>query len=314
MVSSFRSLSGIGLDDRLCHSAPVLRERQIGACHHCEMVRLCLGTAQWGSGYGITNAFGRPSIEECAAIMEVALDAGIEAVDTALSYGDAQVRLRPWAHEFAITTKVSGIDAIGQLSECLDALAVTSVDSLLLHDWDALAPDERTAAVESLGVIADRALAKRVGVSVYAERGITSAVEVFGERGVPLGVVQVPANVLDRRLDEAEVMRRYNASGTRVQVRSVFLQGLLAGPSDAALANHPDVVAFQSWCASRGMNPLAIALAHVRSLTWADDIVVGVASAGELADIVSAWNEIEPQRADTWLASLDLDLIDPRRW
>ena len=278
------------------------------------MTDLVLGTAQWGSGYGITNAIGRLSDEECAAIMEVALGSGIRTIDTALSYGNAQGRLRPWAHELAITTKVSGIDAIGQLSECLDALAVTSVDSLLLHDWDALAPDERNAAVEALGVLADQALAKRVGISVYDESGIASAVKVFGERGVPLGVVQVPANVLDRRLDEAEVMRLLDVSGTRVQVRSVFLQGLLAGPSDAALANHPDVVAFQSWCASRGMNPLAMALAHVRSLTWADDIVVGVASAGELADIVSAWNEIEPQRADPRLASLDVDLIDPRRW
>ena len=278
------------------------------------MTDLVLGTAQWGSGYGITNAVGRLSDDECAAIMDVALGSGVGAVDTALSYGDAQVRLRPWAPDVAITTKVSGIDAIGQLSECLDALAVTSIDCLLLHDWDALAPGERTSAVEALGVIADRALAERVGVSVYDESGIASAVEVFGERGVPLGVVQVPANALDRRLDEAEVMRLLNVSGTRVQVRSVFLQGLLAGPSDAALANHPDVVAFHTRCASAGMNPVVIALGHIRSLTWADDIVVGVASARELADIISAWNEIEPQRAHPQLASTDLDLIDPRLW
>ena len=278
------------------------------------MTQLSLGTAQWGIGYGITNSLGSITDGECAAIMDVALGSGIRAVDTALSYGDAQVRLGPWAPDVAITTKVSGIDAIGQLSECLDALAVTSIDCLLLHDWDALAPVERAAAVEALGVIANQARARRVGVSVYDESGVASAVEVFGERGVPLGVVQVPANVLDRRLDEAEVMRRLNVSGTRVQVRSVFLQGLLAGPSDAALAHHPDVVAFHTRCASAGLNPVVIALAHVRSLTWVDDIVVGVASAGELADIISAWNESEPQRANPQLASTDLDLIDPRRW
>lgn len=278
------------------------------------MTNLVLGTAQWGSGYGITNAVGRLSDEECAAIMEVALDCGIDAVDTALSYGDAQVRLRPWSHQLAITTKVSGLDAMDQLTECLGALAVESIDSLLVHDWDALAPGERAAAVEALGAIAGRGLLARVGVSVYDERGIASALEVFEARGLPLGVLQVPANALDRRLDDADIMRRAVSSGVRVQVRSMFLQGLLAGPSDAVLASHPDVVAFQTLCASRGRHPLAMALAHVRSLPWAADIVVGVASARELADIVAAWNNIVPERADPHLASTDLDLIDPRRW
>ena len=278
------------------------------------MSQLLLGTAQWGSGYGITNAVGRLSDEECAAIMEVALDSGIEAFDTALSYGDAQVRLRPWAQQFAITTKVSGLNAKDQLAECLGALAVASIDSLLVHDWDALAPAERASAVETLGLIAGRGLVARVGVSVYGESGIASALEVFEALGVPLGVVQVPANVLDQRLDDADIMRRAVSSGVRVQVRSVFLQGLLAGPSDAALANHPDVVAFQTWCASRGLHPLAMALAHVHSLPWADDIVVGVASALELAEIVAVWNDSEPQRAEAQFASHDLDLIDPRRW
>ena len=246
--------------------------------------------------------------------MEVALDCGIDAVDTALSYGDAQVRLRPWSHQLAITTKVSGLDAMDQLTECLGALAVESIDSLLVHDWDALAPAERTSAVEALGVIAGRGLAACVGVSVYDERGIASALEVFEALDVPPGVIQVPANVLDRRLDDADIMRRAVSSGVRIQVRSAFLQGLLAGPSDAVLVSHPDVVAFQTWCASRGRHPLAMALAHVRSLPWADDIVVGVASARELADIVAAWNGIIPERADPHLVSTDLDLIDPRRW
>lgn len=278
------------------------------------MVQLSLGTAQWGNGYGVTNASGQLSDAECVAIMDLALASEIRAVDTAMSYGEAQERLRPWVPDLSITTKISGRSVPDQASACLAALDTDAVAAMLLHDWDALESSERTKAVQGLRDVRDQGRAELVGVSVYDEAGIASALEYFAAAGLALGVIQVPANALDRRLDDADIMRRLASSGTWVQVRSVFLQGLLAGPSDAALAKHLDVVAFHAWCAGRGLSPLAFALAHVRSLAWADEIVVGLANAEELAEIVAAWNVIIPERADPQLTSADLDLIDPRRW
>ena len=65
---------------------------------------LMLGTAQWGHGYGVTNAVGRLDDDAIADIVAVAREWDIDDVDTALGYGDAQARLRPFAREFAVTT------------------------------------------------------------------------------------------------------------------------------------------------------------------------------------------------------------------
>ena len=79
-------------------------------------------------------------------------------------------------------------------------------------------------------------------------------------------------------------------------------------------AQHPDVLAFHDWCAAAGIAALEACLGFMRQIPWADEVVVGVTSAAELAEIGRAWRD--GGRSLPWgeLASDDTDLIDPRRW
>lgn len=276
--------------------------------------KLSLGTAQWGLGYGITNPSGRINDSECASIIAVANTAGIDAVDTALSYGNAQVRLRPWARDMKISTKISGLNVESQFQECLDALEVSFVDSVLLHDWDLLNSVQRRGAVRELGRVHESDLVRRVGTSIYDESGIRSTLDMFSDEAVPLGIVQVQANALDRRLDGAAVMAELVEVGVRIQIRSVFLQGLLVGSTDSTLGLHPAVRTFIEYCSEKDLSPLSVALQHVRAIPWASEVVVGATTAAELLEIVEAWNSLSPMLAPKNLASDDVDLVDPRRW
>ena len=276
------------------------------------MQELVLGTAQFGAGYGITNARGRLTDVDVQAIMRISLTYGIRRVDTALGYGDAQTRLRPFASELAITTKVPGAaaaDIADLVRDCLDELGTTSVDSVLLHDWHAISSDERPKAATSLEQCRSNGMVRAVGISAYDAADLESAHGAFSR----IDVVQVPANALDRRLDDAPVIERLRAEGVRVQVRSAFLQGLLAGRSTSALSAHPAVVSFHAAAEASGRSPLVAALSHVRALPWADEVLVGVTSEAELAEIWTAWQE-PGTLADPSLATDDLTLIDPRRW
>jgi aryl-alcohol dehydrogenase-like predicted oxidoreductase len=274
--------------------------------------RLMLGTAQWGNAYGVTNAVGRLSDDEIALIVAVARKSSITDVDTARGYGDAEARLRPFAQDFAVTTKVSGGgDVLAQVDASLSDLGVESVDGVLIHDWDALDCKGQGMSVLSYGQLLDSGKVARVGVSVYDAAGLESAASTFDAGGVPLGVVQVPANVLDRRLDESSLLTELAAAGTHVVVRSAFLQGVLLSPG-GGLADHPDVVRFRESVGSESL--LEACLGHVRGLPWATHVVVGVTSADELSEIAAAWESCTPGLLDASLGSDDLDLIDPRRW
>jgi aryl-alcohol dehydrogenase-like predicted oxidoreductase len=271
-----------------------------------------LGTAQWGNAYGVTNAVGRLSDDEIALIVAVARKSSITDVDTARGYGDAEARLRPFAQDFAVTTKVSGGgDVLAQVDASLSDLGVESVDGVLIHDWDALDCKGQGMSVLSYGQLLDSGKVARVGVSVYDAAGLESAASTFDAGGVPLGVVQVPANVLDRRLDESSLLTELAAAGTHVVVRSAFLQGVLLS-TGGGLADHPDVVRFRESVGSESL--LEACLGHVRGLPWASHVVVGVTSADELSEIAAAWESCTPGLLDASLGSDDLDLIDPRRW
>ena len=278
---------------------------------------LVLGTAQWGNAYGITNAVGRLSDAEIAGIVSVAQSWGISAVDTAAGYGDAHARLQPWADAFAITTKVAGADPsaiAGAVQSGLSSLGRSSVETLLVHDWDALSDAVRPDVVNELGALLESGTVSSVGVSVYSEDEVAAARSAFLMGGVPLGAVQVPANAIDRRLDDSQVLGDLALAGVRVQVRSAFLQGLLLGGSGAGgVSAHPDVLAFQAVAMGAGLSPLVYALRHVHALPWATEIVVGVTSGAELDAIATAW-QTTAELAPESLASHDLELLDPRRW
>lgn len=275
---------------------------------------LMLGTAQWGHGYGVTNTVGRLSDAAIADIVAVAREWGIDSVDTALGYGDAQARLGPFAHEFAVTTKVAaGEDVAEQAREALEDLGLNQVHAVLAHDWDALDRAEQRRGALALVQLAERGDARLVGASVYDSPGVASAAEAFASAAVPLGMLQVPASVLDRRLDADPALAELAHGGTQIVVRSAFLQGVLLD-SRASRAAHPDVARLHREAAAAGVSPLALCLSHVKALPWASHVVVGVTSPEELNDIAATWASVDPHLADPSLASADLDLIDPRRW
>jgi aryl-alcohol dehydrogenase-like predicted oxidoreductase len=285
--------------------------------------RLSLGTAQWGTRYGITNAKGELSDTDVADIVTAAVERGLRDADTHRTtnpqqgYGRAQSRLRPWAGDFAVTTKVFGGTAadllVGeQLAESLGDLGLAQVHACLVHDWYDLTNDEAKAVANGLREAQQSGIVARVGISAYEARDLERACEIFG---ADLGAVQVPTSALDQRLVGSGAVDLLRSMGTEIQVRSIFLQGLLLDPtSTAQLAQHPDVAGFHRRCSERGVTPLDASLSFVRSLDWVDVVVVGVTSAAELTQIADSW--VAPTVGDDWQAcgSGDLELLDPRRW
>ena len=274
--------------------------------------RIVLGTAQFGSAYGVTNAVGRVSDRALAEILDTALARGISALDTSIDYGDAEARIAPWAPRFTVVTKCKARDprgVAGCLAASMAALGTDRLDGVLVHDWHALSSEERIACAEALQAARDAGIAASLGVSVYLADEVAAAIACFDR----LDIVQVPSSALDQRLHGAPVLAEVRARGGRVQVRSVLLQGLLGAPGASA---HADVRRFFEACAAAGLPPVVAALAWVRALPWADEVVLGVTSASELTELLDAWSQAStvPPSFYADLASTDLSLIDPRLW
>lgn len=270
--------------------------------------RLVLGTAQFGVDYGVTNARGRVPEDDLVEILDLAVASGVTLVDTATEYGDAEVRLRPWADRLRVQTKVRAVGGLvdDDIRASLERLGTSSMDAALIRFWFELSRAEQERAAGGLRAARDAGTVTRIGASVYDEDELTTVLACFDGPDV----VQVPASVLDQRLVGSSVVSDLRARGCLIQVRSAYLQGLLLTDH----SDHPDVIRFRRECAEAGLDPLATCLTFLRDQPWVDEVVVGVTSPAELRSALEAWQSPTPTvTADTW-ASSDADLLDPRRW
>ena len=277
---------------------------------------MVVGTAQWGIDYGITNDHGRLSEPELEALITLVTGCEIRHLDTAPAYGDAESRIGQHASGFLVQSKISvrgrgPEDLLGSVRSTTSALRDNQLHGLLVHDWSELTPSEQAMGVGVLEDLRAEGIVDRVGVSAYSAADVESGLMRF-ER---MDLVQVPASVLDQRLAGHPAIDELRERGGVVQARSAYLQGLLVDASfDGLFGSHPDLVRWRALVESLAIDPVVLALAFIREQAWIDELVVGSASARELAETMAAWGKPVPRVEWVQLASEDPMLIDPRQW
>ncbi len=126
-------------------------------------------------------ALSRMGQDRADQILPVLLEFGINHIDVAASYGEAELRLAPWLaghrRDFFLATKTgdrSGPGARASLERSLDRMGVDQVDLIQLHNL--VEPDEFDeahgpgGAVEALSQARDEGLVRFLGVTGHGLR------------------------------------------------------------------------------------------------------------------------------------------------
>jgi aryl-alcohol dehydrogenase-like predicted oxidoreductase len=281
-------------------------------------VELALGTVQFGLPYGVAGAGEPISDGEARAILARAWSLGIRTLDTAPAYGDIEQRLTALTGgaAFSVVTKLpalpdglAGAQLGPWLAESLERSFLRlngRVSAVLFHRAEDLMGPRGTHAWEGAARIT-AARGVRLGVSCYDAQTLASLQTRF-----PLELAQLPGNAFDQGL-----LGWRTGGQTPIHLRSAFLQGLLLLPQEVAARKVPAAASaigrWHAWCRDRGLAPLQAALSIVKALPGASHCVVGVDQARQLEEIAAAWHAARPLAAPE-LASVDPEVIDPRRW
>lgn len=285
------------------------------------MSRLCLGTAQFGMAYGISNTSGRVPPEEVGRILDRAREAGIDTLDTAIAYGESEAVLgQVGADRFRVITKLPPVPSSDRALEVwirehvvgsLARLRLDRLHGLLLHHpSDAMGP-RGTEVLAALGSVRDSGLVERVGLSLY---DVGPALDPIASL---LDLVQLPYSAFDRRAESSGALQSLHDAGAEIYARSAFLQGVaLMKPEElpAQLSGMVrPVIELRAWAQERGVPPVTAAIGHVLADPRIDRVVVGVVNVGQLEEIIAA-EDVTPQTAPSPLEVHDPALIDPSRW
>lgn len=297
-----------------------------------------LGTAQFGMDYGVVNRSGQPNDADTAAMLAMAMSAGVTCLDTARAYGDSESRIGHLLPSSAkdtvnIVTKLQPMDNLPddalerEIKSTVDASIYGSCRDLQRDHLDILMFHRSTdmfrwhgAAIARLADHFDRKIIHALGVSVYTP---DEAIKCLQDNRITH--IQIPFNLLDSRwLDGSFVEVLARRPEVRVHVRSVFLQGLLISKAEA----WPD------WITSRyelvqcleemtkvllRKSKIDLCIAYVRSFPWVTSVVLGVETPHQLEELLSYATEpvlTKNQAAFVRAGFVDVPqrLLNPSEW
>ena len=312
-----------------------MKLRRLGRTELC-VSPIALGTVELGMDYGIPTPgeYGRPTLQEATRLVHTALDAGINLLDTARSYGASETRLGEILvgrrHKAIVATKVSvqvdGLtlrgDALRQtmmasLETSLRELRTDYVDLWQIHnvDHDLL---EQAELVASIFDDARRAgKARWFGGSFYG-----ADLPLAALRADLFDSLQVTFSVLDQRLAD-QVFASAQAQDVGILVRSVLLQGALTERADhlpqrleplrQRSRHFRRLVAEQA----AGLTPAQAAIAFALAEPRISSVLVGMRSEAELAENLKALEQPLAPELVSAMRRLRLDdeeLLNPGTW
>ncbi len=287
-------------------------------------MRLALGTVQFGQPYGIANSSGQISYEQAEVMLSEALAAGIDTLDTAVAYGQAETVLgKIGVSNFKLISKIPAIgnfqgDAtawvIEQVEASLSRLGIECLDGLMLHAPDDLLGPFGLEIARGMLWVKNQKLAKKIGLSVYTPEQLDKLINLM-----PLEIVQIPINVFDRRFEQSGWLSKLSADHVEIHARSIFLQGLLLMKPELIPEKfnqfRPLFQKWYSWLVNQHRMGSAVnaCLSHVAGHDEISRIVVGVDSLHHLREIIVAVKE-PALKAPEELASSNTNVINPSKW
>ena len=290
-------------------------------------IRLGLGTAQFGLDYGVTNRGGKPPDATVAEILADAMGYRLGIIDTAPTYGDAELRLGsflPKNHQCLIVTKTASKretdyfakdDAVyvrDMFYTSLRNLRCDTVYGLLVHlGKDVLLPGGERL-IETLVSLRKKGYVRKIGVSVYDADELDEILKIFKPE-----IVQLPLSVADQRLLQSGHLKKLKELGIEIHIRSIFLQGVL-------LANPASLPAFMVKYATKiqkiktaypGATSLEVCLAFTRQIPELDCVVVGASTLEEWRNIRQTFELQQKLQLDfSSLAMEENQILNPNFW
>jgi aryl-alcohol dehydrogenase-like predicted oxidoreductase len=286
--------------------------------------KIALGTVQFGIDYGISSINGQVKPKEVRNILSYAHLKNIDLLDTAPAYGSSeQVLGGVNVQNFKVVTKTRhfnkteiGIDEVTLMKKdffrSLENLKKDSVYGVLMHNANDLLKPGSQQFFNQLENFKQDGKITKIGVSIYDHNQLQSILESFD-----IDMVQLPFNILDRRLIDSGMLATLQNRNIEVHARSIFLQGLL-------LMNEQDRPSkfkrwgalwkiWHEWLNDNHITALEATIRYAISMPEISKVLVGVNTKDQLKEIIIASDglvlNIPPE-----LYTNDVNLLNPTNW
>lgn len=285
------------------------------------MSKFVLGTAQFGSNYGIKSK-GQVKSLAIKKILDTAIVKNINSIDTAYSYGNCEKILGDYnISKFKIISKTRHFKSLNlneleliknDFNSSLANLKQENIYAILIHNANDLFKKNGEKLYHQLVSLKQSKKVIKIGVSVYHKKQLEKILENFD-----IDLVQFPLNIFDRRITDSSIMQKLKNKNIEIHARSIFLQGLLLltkkeRPKKFNFWN-PLWDLWHEWLKANNISALQATLRYALSIPNISKLVVGVDNYTQLEEILEASKGILPS-IPTQLFTNDDNLLNPSNW
>ena len=286
-------------------------------------MKIILGTAQFGLNYGIANSYGQIDNDEVKKILNFAIDNGINALDTAIGYGNSEECLgQSDLSKWNIITKLPEVDVNNsninlwvknQIENSLIRLNLSKIYGILLHKPLQLIEKNGVQLWSCLKSLREQGVVSKIGLSIYSPKEL----DLLWEAGFLPDIVQAPYNIFDQRIKDSGWLAKLKDNNVEIHTRSVFLQGsLLMSPKQRPKFFNKWKNIFDEWdlyIKNQNISRVEAALNFSLSEDLIDKIIVGVDCKKHLCEVISL-NKTNILDIPQVLNCTDEKLINPSLW
>lgn len=307
--------------------------------HGFEYSELTLGTAQLGMEYGIANCYGKPTTEGAISLIHKAIEYGLNSIDTARGYGEAEYRVGQalegsFAGKARVVTKLDPLlwleanQSAPSISAAVEAsvyrscreLGLSQLPVLLLHRW-AHRHAYNDRIWQKLREMKGEKVIGLLGASVQSPE---EALEALDDPEINL--IQLPFNFLDWRWRKAGVIQALaKRKDLAVHARSVFLQGVLISeisvwPRLKGVDSPKLAAEIEQLVAELGRESRAdLCIAYVRAQPWIDSLVIGMETMEQLETNIRLFKNKpltveEAHMVEEKFSEAPIELLNPALW
>lgn len=291
--------------------------------------KICIGTAQFGMRYGVTNKTGTTGKEEIKKVFEVCQKEGIRYIDTAMNYGSSEENLGECIekkNKFKIITKIStkdvcdlnkfsAIKAEKALNKSIERLKVRELEGLLIHSPEILCTRIGDELLEWMSEKKIQGKVRNIGVSIYELEDLSRTKLEY------IDIVQVPLSLFDQRIYENGGIDYLYDKGIKIFARSIFLQGILLAKDLSEYILSPEIKnhhkLWVEFLRAKNVSQLQECINYISSIKKLEALTIGVENKRQLSQIIQAIeNPVKDYSTNDYMEWnwSNIDDIDPRKW
>lgn len=250
------------------------------------MSKYTLGTVQFGMNYGINNKNGQPDKSKIKDIFDLAHDSGIVSLDSAEAYGIAHTIIgdyhRSGKQLFNINSKFSSISPESLIDRVKYACELLAVEKLSICFYHSYAEYKDKCIKPYFNKLLNDNLVEQLGVSVYTNDEFEDVIN-----DPDIKVIQIPFNPFDNFFRRGNLILKAKENGKRIQVRSIFLQGLFfISPNNLKgklVELKEELIKLNEIAQTSNMTMSNLCLQYALHYKQIDDLIIGVDTCEQLS-------------------------------